>query len=165
MAEAARSPFRGGEFPRLRRFQPREGLKDELGDPISALYRNRGGRGVEQPGDEFAPIVRIDHSHSLRHGQSLYRAQTAAGIDKASHAGLQRLDGDSGGYSRPLSRGDDKFIFGKAGPQIQTRRTGSGEVQSPAVQGAGVAKLQYLDLIHSLLLAVSAAEGDPGGVL
>ena len=101
----------------------------------------------------------------MRHGQSLYRAQTAAGLDKASHAGLQRLDGDSGGYSRPLSRGDDKFIFGKAGPQIQTRRTGSGEVQSPAVQGAGVAKIQYIDLIHSLLLAVSAAEGDPGGVL
>ena len=78
MTEASASAGRFGKDVRRLRLQPADGLKHELSHALPAPDGQGDVRCIEQPHDDFSPVVGIDDADSLRHDKSPDGAESAA---------------------------------------------------------------------------------------
>lgn len=90
-----------------------EGLEEKLGDAIRRIDDERRGGGVEEPDRQLAPVVGINDADPLGDDEALFRPQAAAGVDEASKAAFQRLNGDARGHGAAGARSKGQGPFNR----------------------------------------------------
>lgn len=147
MAEASRTSTGFAERGDNGKVSLYEGQKNKLRDTLPLLHRIRGGSRVQEKNGDLAPVVRINESDPLRDRDALYRAESAAGKDKAGHAGFKRLDGQTAAdAATPAGRNGYLRGIRRAGSQVNARRArGGGSEALVAVQRCGIAKKAHMN--------------------
>jgi hypothetical protein len=119
MAEASGAAFRFAERFRHFQFRADYGLEYQLGHAFASSQAAFLSGSIEQENEYFTPVVWVDHTHSLGHGQAMHGAESAAGIDKARNA-RRGFHSNAGRHFDPRCGGYDEFFVFKAGAQIES---------------------------------------------
>jgi hypothetical protein len=93
----------------------------ELGNPVSGMDRVGLLPVIGKNDSDLSVIVRIDHSHSLGHPETMPERKAGPGSHQGHEFPVLYVDRQTGGKKMPPSRGKDHRTR-NAGPQVKPGR-------------------------------------------